>query len=115
MHVNDITDAMLLGGLFKYLFQDGVTLITTSNIEPSGLYKDGLQRQQFLPAIALLEKHTRVVNSVGEMDYRMRTLEGAEVYLIGTGEAVHKELNQYFIKMVGCFNLEYSSDDNHAR
>ena len=101
MHVNDITDAMLLGGLFKYLFQDGVTLITTSNIEPSGLYKDGLQRQQFLPAIALLEKHTRVVNSVGEMDYRMRTLEGAEVYLIGTGEAVQKELNQYFIKMVG--------------
>ena len=101
MHVNDITDAMLLGGLFKYLFKDGVTLITTSNIEPSGLYKDGLQRQQFLPAIALLEKHTRVVNSEGEMDYRMRTLEGADVYLIGTDEAVENELHDYFTKLVG--------------
>ena len=101
MHVNDITDAMLLGGLFKYLFKDGVTLITTSNIAPSGLYKDGLQRQRFLPAIELLEQHTRVVNSEGEMDYRMRTLEGADVYLIGHGEVVQKQLNQYFIKMVG--------------
>lgn len=101
MHVNDITDAMLLGGLFKYLFEDGVTLITTSNIEPSGLYKEGLQRKRFLPAIELLEQHTRVINSEGEMDYRMRALEGADVYQIGEGEAVQKELNQYFFKMVG--------------
>lgn len=101
MHVNDITDAMLLGGLFKYLFEDGVTLITTSNIAPSGLYKNGLQRQQFLPAIALLEKHTHVVNSDGEMDYRMRALESANVYQIGKGEAVEAVLSKYFSKMVG--------------
>ncbi len=101
MHVNDITDAMLLGGLFKYLFEDGVTLITTSNIAPSGLYKNGLQRQQFLPAIALLEKHTHVVNSDGEMDYRMRALESANVYQIGKGEAVEAVLSKYFRKMVG--------------
>lgn len=101
MHVNDITDAMLLGGLFKYLFDDGVTLITTSNIPPSGLYKNGLQRQQFLPAIALLEQHTNVVNSDGDMDYRMRVLESVDVYQVGKGEAIDKELNQYFVKMVG--------------
>jgi len=101
MHVNDITDAMLLGGLFKYLFEDGVTLITTSNVAPSDLYKDGLQRQRFLPAIALLEKHTHVINSDGDMDYRMRELEGANVYQVGSGEAVQQVLDEYFVKMVG--------------
>ena len=109
MHVNDITDAMLLGGLFEYLFEDGVTLITTSNCKPSGLYKDGLQRKRFLPAIELLEKHTNVINSDGDMDYRMRTLETANVYQIGKSEAVQKELNQYFIKMVG-LDAEIISD-----
>lgn len=101
MHVNDITDAMLLGGLFKYLFDDGVTLITTSNIVPSGLYKDGLQRKRFLPAIELLETHTTVVNADGEMDYRMRALEQADVYQIGTGDLAEKRLEQYFFAMVG--------------
>lgn len=101
MHVNDITDAMLLGGLFKYLFEDGVTLITTSNIPPSGLYKDGLQRKRFLPAIALLEQHTDVVNADGEVDYRMRTLEQADVYQIGTDDLVEKRLDNYFIGLAG--------------
>lgn len=101
MHVNDITDAMLLGGLFKYLFDDGVTLITTSNIPPSGLYKDGLQRKRFLPAIALLEQHTEVVNADGEVDYRMRTLEQADVYQIGTDDLVEKRLDNYFIGLAG--------------
>jgi len=101
MHVNDITDAMLLGGLFKYLFEDGVTLITTSNIVPSGLYKDGLQRKRFLPAIELLETHTTVINADGEMDYRMRALEQADVYQIGVGDLVEKRLEQYFVAMVG--------------
>ena len=101
MHVNDITDAMLLAGLFKYLFDNGVTLITTSNIIPSGLYKDGLQRKRFLPAIELLETHTTVINADGEMDYRMRVLEQADVYQIGKGDSVEKRLEQYFIAMVG--------------
>ena len=57
MHVNDITDAMLMGGLLQGLFKRGVTLVTTSNIEPDGLYKDGLQRARFLPAIAVSYTH----------------------------------------------------------
>jgi cell division protein ZapE len=78
--VSDITDAMLLAGLFDALFARGVCLVTTSNIEPCYLYKDGLQRQRFLPAIALLERHTEVLNIDGGVDYRLRTLEQAELY-----------------------------------
>ncbi|MCB1853841.1 MAG: AFG1 family ATPase, partial [Halieaceae bacterium] len=79
-YVSDIADAMILGGLMQALFARGVTLVATSNIQPSGLYENGLQRQRFLPAIALIEKYTRVVNVDAGIDYRLRTLERAELY-----------------------------------
>lgn len=78
--VSDITDAMILAGLLDALFAEGVALVATSNVEPSNLYKDGLQRRKFLPAIALLEEHTTIVNVDGGIDYRLRTLESAELY-----------------------------------
>jgi len=78
--VSDITDAMLLYGLLKELFSQGVTLITTSNIPPDELYKDGLQRARFLPAIDLLKQHVDVLNVDGGIDYRLRYLEKAEIY-----------------------------------
>ena len=78
--VSDITDAMLLSGLLEELFARGVTLVLTSNVEPRHLYRDGLQRQRFLPAIALLEQHTSVINVDGGVDHRLRLLEQAELY-----------------------------------
>jgi len=78
--VSDITDAMILATLLEELFKNGVSLVATSNIVPDGLYKDGLQRARFLPAIALLKVHTEIVNVDSGVDYRLRALEQAELY-----------------------------------
>ncbi len=95
--VSDITDAMILGGLFQALFARGVALVATSNIPPEKLYWNGLQRERFLPAIELVQKHTQVVNVDGGIDYRLRTLEQAEIY--------HYPLDQQAID-----NLNFSFD-----
>ena len=84
IHVHDITDAMLLGGLLTALFNRGVTLVTTSNVPPDGLYRDGLQRARFLPAIAQIKRHTHVQEMTGEDDYRLRLMESEPIYVVGT-------------------------------
>ena len=78
--VTDIGDAMLLARLLERLFAEGVTLVTTSNTAPENLYKDGLQRESFLPAIAQLQKHCVVLHAEGEEDYRLRALTRSPVY-----------------------------------
>jgi cell division protein ZapE len=78
--VSDIGDAMLLGRLLERLFAEGVVLVTSSNIAPSGLYKDGLQRARFLPAIGLLERHCAVLHLDSPLDYRLRALTRSPVY-----------------------------------
>lgn len=93
IHVNDITDAMLLGGLLTALFKRGVTLVTTSNVPPEGLYKNGLQRARFLPAIAQICKHTEVLQMVGVTDYRLRILQTEPIYCVSqfvNGRALSK-------------------------
>ena len=79
--VADIADAMILAGLLEGLFRRGVTLITTSNQPPAGLYPDGLQRQRFLPAIGMLERQLDVIRVDGAVDYRLRHLNSANIYL----------------------------------
>jgi cell division protein ZapE len=78
--VTDIGDAMLLARLLERLFAEGVTLVTTSNTAPDNLYRDGLQRAGFLPAIDLLQKHCVVLRSDGQEDYRLRALTRSPVY-----------------------------------
>ena len=81
LFVTDIGDAMILGALFAGLFERGVTLVVTSNIPPQELYRGGLQRARFLPAIALLEKHTETLHVDGGIDYRLRQLGSTGLYL----------------------------------
>ena len=98
--VSDITDAMILAGMFEALFKRGVCLVATSNIAPDGLYKDGLQRSRFLPAIALIKHHTEVLNIDGGIDYRLRTLERAELYYTPLDTGADASLLQSFELLV---------------
>ena len=100
LYVSDIADAMLLGGLFEGLHAAGVTLVITSNSPPSRLYHDGLQRGRFLPAIALLERATQVLEVDGGTDYRLRELERAPLYLVAGADA-DRELDQRFLALAG--------------
>jgi cell division protein ZapE len=94
--VNDIGDAMILSGLLDALFERGVALVTTSNTAPANLYRDGLQRARFLPAIALIEKHCRVVEMASSRDWRLRALAQAPVYLTPPGAEAHRALERIF-------------------
>ena len=94
--ISDIGDAMILGRLLDGLFRRGVTLVTTSNSEPDDLYKDGLQRQRFLPAIDQLKQHTETIKLAGDTDYRLRLLQKAGTYLTPIDEHAAQSLAYLF-------------------
>ncbi len=98
--VSDITDAMILAALLEALFKNGVAFVATSNIVPNDLYRDGLQRVRFLPAIDLLNKHTEVINVDGGTDYRLRVLEQAELYHWPLDEFADTSLTASFQSLV---------------
>jgi cell division protein ZapE len=94
--INDIGDAMILANLLEALFARGVTLVTTSNTAPANLYKDGLQRARFLPAIASIEAHCQVVEMISSHDWRLRALTHAPVYHTPPGAEAERELTRIF-------------------
>lgn len=96
LFVSDITDAMLLGQLFRALFKRGVCLVTTSNIPPDDLYKNGLQREQFLPAIAMLKENTTVMHIPTTIDYRLRHLKEAGVFYSPLNDAARQNMEKSF-------------------
>jgi cell division protein ZapE len=100
-HVADIADAMILGRLLDALFGAGVVFVMTSNYPPDGLYPDGLQRQKFLPTVALLESRLDLVEVDGGVDYRLRVLQQVETYHAPLGPDADAALLRAFERMRG--------------
>jgi len=117
--VADIADAMLLAGLLESLFAHGVTLVTTSNSEPDNLYREGLQRARFLPAIELLKQHTRVLRIDGDTDYRLRILEQSEIFHYPLDDSADRVMTAAFERMAAECELNHDLEINgrnfHAR
>ncbi len=106
MVVNNSADAMIMSRLFTGLVDKGVTLVTTSNRAPNQLYKDGLNREHFLPFIALIESRLDVVSLNGPTDYRMERLAGVTTWHQPSGEAATASVREAFFRMT-----DYSPDD----
>jgi cell division protein ZapE len=98
LFVSDIADAMLIGGLLQGLLRRGVALVVTSNLPPQRLYSHGLQRERFLPAIELLEQHTRVLEIDAGADYRLRDLSSAGIYFASAAPATRTQLAALFAR-----------------
>jgi cell division protein ZapE len=95
-HVSDIADAMILGRLLKALFARGVIFVMTSNYPPERLYPNGLQRDRFLPTIALMQENLDVLEVEAGVDYRLRTLEQVEIYHFPADVAAEAKMSEYF-------------------
>lgn len=100
-HVHDITNAMLLYRLFEKLFAHGVTLVATSNVIPDDLYRDGLNRQLFLPFIELLKENTNVASLPAARDYRRMKFSGQHVYAFGTGPEARAAMDALWLRITG--------------
>ncbi|MBQ0934928.1 cell division protein ZapE [Ideonella paludis] len=95
-HVADVTDAMILHRLLESLFNHRVSIVTTSNFHPDGLYPNGLHRDRILPAIELLKDKLEVINVDNGTDYRQRTLEHVELYHTPLGDKADAAMTQAF-------------------
>lgn len=100
-HVTDIADAMILGRLFKALFERGVIVVATSNVPPDRLYWNGLNRQLFLPFVAMLGEKLDVVEIDAAKDYRLDKLQGRPLYFHPADDAAKAELDAIWIRLTG--------------
>jgi len=102
MQVTDIADAMILGRLFQHLFANGVVVVTTSNAAPPALYENGLNRQLFLPFIALIGAHMDVIELKSAKDYRLEKLAGLPLYFSPADDRAAAELNAHWDRLTAC-------------
>jgi cell division protein ZapE len=107
-HVADVTDAMILYRLLDAMFRNRMSIVTTSNFHPDGLYPNGLHRDRILPAIELLKTQLEVVNVDAGIDYRQRTLELARLYLTPLDEKTDAEMTGIFEQLA-----ERADEDPH--
>ncbi|RCK43322.1 ATPase [Thalassospira profundimaris] len=109
MQITDITDAMIVGRLFEQLFDQGVVVVTTSNRVPDDLYKDGLQRQNFLPFIDIIKDKLDVLELASRTDYRMRHLTAADVFVYPADDKTPARIDELFAKVTEGARVEASS------
>jgi cell division protein ZapE len=100
-NVTDIADAMILGRLFRRLFELGVVVVATSNVEPGALYQDGLNRALFLPFIALIERHMEVVELAARTDFRLEKLAGQPIWHVPADAAAAAALEEAWRRLTG--------------
>ena len=101
LHVTDIADAMILGRLFKAMFEANVVVVATSNAKPGDLYRNGLNRQLFLPFVDLIEERMDVLELVSAKDYRLEKLAGQRLYFTPADAAATAELDKIWLRMTG--------------
>jgi cell division protein ZapE len=100
-HVTDIADAMILGRLFARMFELGVVVVATSNVEPENLYSGGLNRSLFMPFIAMIEKHMEVLRLDARTDFRLEKLAGRTVWHVPADDAASDALDEAWMRLVG--------------
>lgn len=108
-HVDDIADAMILGRLLQALFERGVVLLTTSNFPPDGLYPNGLQRQNFLPAIALLKRELKVLHLDSDTDYRMQQMARDPLFMLSSDPSTEAHMQSLYQRLTAGMHAETTS------
>ena len=101
LFVNDITDAMVLGRLIRGLFEQGVVVVATSNVVPGDLYRQGLNRQLFLPFIDEIEDRMDVFELAAAQDFRLAKLSGHQLYYSPADGQAHAELDRHWMRLTG--------------
>ncbi len=101
IHVTNIADAMILGRLFKAMMDDGIVVVATSNVEPGGLYAGGLNRELFLPFIALIEDRMLVLRLAAAKDFRLAKLAGRQLYFSPSDRQAEVEMRTVFERLTG--------------
>ncbi|MFH0934095.1 MAG: cell division protein ZapE, partial [Pseudomonadota bacterium] len=115
-HVDDIADAMILGRLLGAVLERGVILLTTSNYAPDSLYPNGLQRQNFLPAIALLKRELKVLHLDGDADYRLLQMERDPIFMLSVDAATGTNMKSLFQRLTAGMHADVDSIPvGHAR